>query len=197
MTDVGGEGSGLIVDSPYEVANWRPLVNWILAIPHLIVLSVLGYVTQILVVIYWLIFLVTGKLNRGLYGFMSMNLRYTARGYGFVYGFSEQYPPFEFPTQAADDGGYPPVRLELPEAPETQPRTAAANFILAIPHYIVLAVYGIGVSVVLLIAWFAVLFTGRWPEGMRDFVVRFGNYAIRVWRYAVMVDTSYPSFALD
>lgn len=195
--DATSGGSGLVVDSPYECANWRPLVNWVLAIPHMIVLSVLGYVTQLLAIIYWLIFLVTGRLNRGLYGFMAMNLRYGVRSYGFLYGFSERYPPFEFPTQAADDGAYPPIRLELPEPPEGQRRTAAANFLLAIPHYFVLAVYGIAVGVVLLIGWFAVLFTGRWPAGMRDFVVRFASYGVRVWRYVFMVDSAYPSFALD
>lgn len=198
MSDEGplSDGEGLTVDTPYEVANWRPLVNWILVIPHSIIQGVLGYVVGVVGLIYWLIFLFTGNLNRGLYGFMAMTLRYSARAYAFLYGFTERYPPFEFPTSARDDGGYPGIRLELPEPPEGASRTALANFILAIPHYFMLFVYGIVAGLMLFVAWFAVLFTGRWPRDLRGTVVKVANYAVRIWRYVVMVDTKYPSFSL-
>ena len=67
---------------------------------------------------------------------------------------------------------------------------------LAIPHYIVLVVFGIGAFVLAIIGWFAVLFTGAWPQGMRDWLVRLTNYYYRVWSYVVMVDTTYPKFGL-
>jgi hypothetical protein len=89
------------------------------------------------------------------------------------------------------------VRLDLPEPPETGSRRLALNFLLAIPHYFVLAVFGIGAFFVAVAAWFAVLFTGRWPEGMRNYLVRFSNYYYRVWLYATMVTTDYPRFGLD
>ena len=44
--------------------------------------------------------------------------------------------------------------------------------------------------------WFAVLFTGAWPRAMRDFLVRLGNYGLRVWAYVVMAVTDYPRFGL-
>lgn len=73
---------------------------------------------------------------------------------------------------------------------------AALNWILAFPHYIVMAVYGIAAMFVLVIGWFAVLFTGAWPHGMRDFLVKFGNYYMRIWVYVAMVETKYPKFGI-
>ena len=49
----------LIVDSPYELARWRPLVNWILYVPHGIILNVLRMVTGVIWFIYWLILIIT------------------------------------------------------------------------------------------------------------------------------------------
>ena len=147
--------------------------------------------------IYWLVLLFTGKLNRDLYGMMVLHERYNARASGFLLGFSEVYPPFNFKTGGADNDAYSAVTLNLPEPPETGSRKLALNFLLAIPHYIVLAIIGIGAFFVAIAAWFAVLFTGSWPEGMRGFLVRFGNYYFRVWLYATMVETEYPKFGLS
>ncbi|MEZ5243962.1 MAG: DUF4389 domain-containing protein [Acidimicrobiales bacterium] len=187
-----------VVDSPYEIANWRPLAQWVLYIPHGLILQALRAVESVVFLVYWLVFLFTGKLNPGLYGFLGMYERYSSRANGFLVGFSETYPGFDFTQGPADNGAYPPIRLHLPELPPVDPpRKAAANILLAIPHYIVIAVFGIGAVVVAVIAWFAVLFTGRWPEGMRDFLVRFANYYYRVWAYVSMVrPTEYPRFGL-
>ena len=55
---------------------------------------------------------------------------------------------------------------------------------------------GIGVYFAILIAFFAVLFTGKWPEGLRDFVVKFFRWATRVNAYVLLRD-EYPPFSLD
>ena len=185
-----------VVDSPYEVARWRPLVNWLLFIPHAIVLYGLRVLAGVVGFVYWLVLLFTGNLNRSLYGMMVLYERYNARASGFLVGFSEEYPPFDFRTGGDDNDAYRPVTLNLPEPPETGSRMLALNFLLAIPHYIVIAVIGIGVFFVAIAGWFAVLFTGRWPEGMRRFLVRFSNYYYRVWLYATMVTAEYPRFGL-
>ncbi len=189
-------GDHYVVDSPYEVARWRPLVHWLLFVPHGIILYALRTVACAIGFVYWVVLLVTGKLNRGLYGMMVMYERYSARATGHLVGFSEVYPPFDFRAGGADNDAYPPIRLELPEPPETASRKIALNFLLAIPHYVVIVVLGIGVALAAVAAWFAVLFTGRWPQGMRDFIVRFNNYYYRVWLYAMMVETEYPKFGL-
>lgn len=198
MTDVPASPRGdyLVVDSPYEVAQWRPLVNFILAIPQLVIASALVRVANIVFVVYWLAFLFTGKLNRGMYSLMTMSERYNERSTGFLVGWSETYPPFDFTPGPADDGAYPPITLDLPDPPDEVPRSAALNILKAIPHYVVIFVYAIAAVVVAVIAWFAVLFTGSWPRSMRDFLVRFTNYYYRVWVYVTMVETTYPKFGL-
>lgn len=186
----------LVVDSPYELERWRPLVNWVLFIPHGVILYALRALSQVVFLVYWLMFIFTGKLHPGLYGLMVMYERYNARAGGFLVGWSTVYPPFEFISDAADNNGYPAVRLNLPSVAESVPRSAALNLFKAIPHYIVLFVFLIGAAVVAVIGWFAVLFTGAWPQGMRGFLVRVSNYQYRIWAYVTMVQNDYPAFGL-
>ena len=186
----------LVVDSPYDVARWRPLVNWVLYIPHGIILYALQILARMVFFVYWLMFLFTGKLHPGLYNVMVMYERYNARAGGYLVGFSELYPPFDFAITTADNGAYPAIRLNLPAVPESMPRSAALNILKAIPLYIVLMIYYIGAVVVAVLGWFAVLFTGAWPQGMRDFLVRVSNFHFRVWTYVTMVDNTYPRFGL-
>ena len=185
-----------VVDSPYEVARWRPLVHWLLFIPHAMISYSLRSLACVVAVVYWLVLLFTGKLNRGLYGMMTLYARYDARATGYLLGFSETYPPFDFRMGGADNDAYRPVTLDLPEPPESGSRKLALNFVLAIPHYIVLIVYMAAALVVAVIGWFAVLVTGAWPRSLRDFLVRVSNYYYRVWLYATMVESGYPTFRL-
>ncbi len=197
MSDGAATGGDLlVVDSPYQLANWRPLVHWVMYIPHAIILNALRAVAGVVFVIYWVALLVTGRLHPGMYGLLAMYERYEMRAGGFLLGYTEIYAPFDFDTRAGDNGAYLPIRVNLPEPPESTPRVAALNFILAIPHYIVLLVFGIAAFVVAIIGWFAVLFTGAWPQAMRDFLVKVGNYYLRVWVYVAMVETKYPRFGL-
>ena len=128
----------LVVDSPYELSRWRPLVNWVLYIPHAIILYALQILGRAVFVVYWLMLVFTGRLHPGLFGVMAMYERYNARAGGFLLGYSETYAPFDFNTNTADNGAYPPVRLTLPAVPESVPRSVALNVLKAIPHYIVL-----------------------------------------------------------
>lgn len=201
VTNVAGQPNGgqpyLVVESPYEVANWRPLVNWVLYIPHAIILYGLQALAGVVFLVYWLMLVFTGNLHAGMYGIMAMYERYNARASGFLVGFSETYAPFDFNSGPADNNAYPPVRLTLPAVPASVPRSAALNVLKAIPHYIVLLVFFFGAAVVGVLGWFAVLFTGKWPAGMRDFLVRVSNYQYRVWAYVVMVENTYPKFGLQ
>jgi hypothetical protein len=72
------------------------------------------------------------------------------------------------------------------------------KWFLAIPHYIVLFFLGIAAFVCVIIAWFAILFTGRYPRGMFDFVVGVGRWGLRVEAYAMLLITDkYPPFSLE
>ena len=71
------------------------------------------------------------------------------------------------------------------------------KWFLAIPHFIILLFLGIGAFFAVVIAWFAILFTGRYPRGLFDYVVGVGRWSLRVYAYAFLLVTDrYPPFEL-
>jgi hypothetical protein len=72
------------------------------------------------------------------------------------------------------------------------------KWLFAIPHFIVLFFLWIGVIVAVIVAWFAILFTGRMPRGIFDYVVGVGRWGNRVTAYALILTTDeYPPFRLS
>jgi hypothetical protein len=69
-------------------------------------------------------------------------------------------------------------------------------WLLAIPHYIVLFALGIAAFVVYIIAWFAILFTKRFPRGLFDFIVGYRRWEYRVNAYTGLLRDEYPPFSL-
>ncbi len=65
---------------------------------------------------------------------------------------------------------------------------------VGIPHGICLCVYGIGVGIALFISFWAILFTGKFPRGMFDFVVGYMRWSIRVGAYMNLLRDEYPPF---
>jgi hypothetical protein len=184
-------------DPADRVANWRPLVNWLLAIPHLAIVSVLRSVSQVLSVVSWFAIVFTGRLPVGLANFQVMYMRYYARTSTFAGFMREEYPPFAFDMTPSDPGDDPRVRVNVdPELEDRNRLTTAFRSILAIPHIVALLVLGIGLFVVLVIAFFAVLFTGRWPEGLRDYAINVLRWWLRVEAYTTLLTDQYPPFAL-
>jgi hypothetical protein len=185
-------------DPPEKIANWRPLVQWLLAIPHYAVLYGLRILSQAVALISWVLILFTGKLPDGLANVQAMYLRYSTRT-SFYAGFLvEEYPPFNFATTPADPGDVPRLRVDFhPELESRNRVTVGFRIILVIPHLIVLAFLFLAAVVVLLIAFFAVLFTGKWPEGMRNFVLGVARWSLRVQAYFALLTDVYPPFSLD
>ena len=90
------------------------------------------------------------------------------------------------------------IEIPYPDVPKDLSRgLPLVKWFLAIPHYIVLACLGIAAIVCIVIAWFAILFTGRYPRGLFDFVVGVYRWALRVEAYAFLLTTDrYPLFSL-
>jgi len=187
----------LTIDAPEKVANWRPLVNWLLAIPHFVVLYGLRILSQVIALVSWFAIVFTGALPEGLANIQVMYMRYEMRTYTYVLFMREEYPPFAFGTTATDAGEDPRVRVNFAvRLIERNRLTVAFRIILVIPHLVALLVLGIAASFVALVAFFAVLFTGRWPEGMRSFVLDVYRWYLRVQTYFLLLTDAYPPFAL-
>ena len=195
MDDFATQHVSFELDAPLELDNWRPLVQWLLAIPHLIITSALGTLQQALGVVSVFTVLFTRQVPRGIYDLQVMALRYTTRVSVYAGFMHAQYPKFEFATSTADPGG-DPARVDVERTTEWQTKNAF-NWFLAIPHYVVLFVYGIAAAVLWFLNLFIVLFTGRWNAGHRNFIVKVLRYQVRVYAYALMLRNEYPSFSLS
>lgn len=187
----------LQLDAPPEVANWRPLVHWILDIPHLFVANVLSNVANVLSVISWFIIVFTGRLPDGIARFQCMILRYEARTYSYLIFLREPYPPFEF-EMTTTDPRTDPLRVDITPQLENRNRlTVGLRFLWIIPILIFTVLVLIATFFAVLVAFFAVLFTGRWPAGLRQFVINSSRLVLRVSAYSRLLVDDYPPFALN
>lgn len=185
------------LNAPLKIANWRPLVHWLLAIPHMVVASVLGQVGGVLAIISWVAIVVTGRMPEGLANFLCLVLRYQARAYSYVFWLREPYPAFEFSMTATDPGG-DPLRVDLPAQLEGRNRvTVGLRLLWAIPIAVYYAVVAFAAIVALVLAFFVILFTGRWPEGMRRFVLAVAQLGVRFNSYMYLLTDDYPPFSIS
>jgi len=184
-------------DAPERIARWRPLVHWLLAIPHMIILYALGIVSGIVVFISWFAGVITGRIPEGLQSVVVMTSRYSARLSTYLMFLRAEYPPFAFSTEFADPGT---DRVRFDVVPQIEGRSRLTIFfrgILLIPLMIVGFFLAIALYVVMIIAFFAVLILGRWPSGLRDFAVGFTRWQTRVNAYANLLTDDYPPFGLS
>ena len=104
----------------------------------------------------------------------------------------DRYPSTDERQSLRLDIPYPDARADLNRW------LPLVKWFLAIPHYIALFFLGIAALVCVIIAWFAILFTGRYPRGLFDFVVGVGRWSVRVQAYAFLLSTDrYPPFSLN
>ncbi len=185
------------VETPDKIENWRPLVQWLMAIPHIVVLYVLAVVGGVVAIISWFSIVFTGKLSEGLANTQSMVLRYNMRTMAFAGFLHEEFPPFDFTATAAEPGGTP-VSVDFTPALEDRNRlTVGLRFLWAIPAWIFLMIIFLVAEILWFIAFFAVLFTGSWPDGLRGFVVKALRLGVKVNAYGMLLTDEYPPFSLD
>jgi hypothetical protein len=180
------------VEYPETLSRWKIFVKWLLAIPHLIIVYLLQGVASILVLIAFFAILFTKKWPRGLFDFTVQIQRWTANTFAYAFLlFRDEYPPF-----GGEAGAYP-LTLEIDYDDNLSRGMIFVKWLLAIPHFIALFVLEAVGFVVVVIAFFAILFTGRYPRGLFDLVVGIVRWYWRVYAYAVFLMTDrYPPFSL-
>ncbi len=117
--------------------------------------------------------------------------RFTARVAAYGALLTDRYPSTVEEQAIHLDLDYPDVEKQLNRW------LPLVKWFLVIPHLIVLFFLFIGAAFAVVIAWFAILFTGRYPRGLFDYVVGVGRWALRVSAYATLLLTDrYPPFSL-
>ena len=179
-----------------QIARWRPLVQWLLAIPQLLIAAALGQVRNILTLISFFTVLFTKHIPRSLFDMIAMTYRYEWRTTSYAFFLREDYPPFDFQPAASDDGVDPHTMVTL-TYPETLNRWAPLyKWFLAIPHFVVLVGLIVAAVFVVLAGFFAVVFFGKYPAGLRNFLVGVARYNLRLQAYVGLLNDQYPPFAL-
>jgi hypothetical protein len=119
-------------------------------------------------------------------------LRFENRVAVYVALMDDRYPSTDEHQGVALDFPYPDARQDLNRW------LPLVKWLLAIPHYIVLAFLWLGALIAVIVAWFAILFTGRYPRGLFDYVLGVFRWTNRVAGYAfVLVTDRYPPFQLS
>jgi hypothetical protein len=190
------------------------LVKWVLAIPHFFLLFFLWIAFLAVSVVAFFAILFTGRYPRGMFDFNVGVMRWSWR-VGF-YSYSalgtDQYPPFTL----ADVPDYP-AHLEV-EYPQSLSRglVLVKSWLLALPHLLIVGVFvgggsaaasGSGtqwvalsgglIGLMVFIAGVVLLFTGKYPRTIYDFVLGMNRWAYRVGAYAALMTDEYPPFRLD
>jgi hypothetical protein len=202
-----------------SLSRWLWLVKWLLLIPHYVVLFFLWVAFVVVTVIAFFAILFTGRYPRSLFDFNLGVLRWSWRVnyYGYWALGTDRYPPFTL----ADVPDHP-AHLDVAYPERLSRGLIFVKWLLAIPHFLVVSIFvggglwlgtrgggtddawdnggSAGVSLVgllVLIAGIVLLFTGRYPKPIYDFLLGMDRWALRVTPYVALMTDRYPPFRLD
>ena len=160
----------------------------ILVVPIAIVLCAIG---EILFIPALLMLVARRKYPRWWFDFSRELLAFQNRVGVYLALMDDRYP-------STDEAQSVHLELPVPDGARLNRWLPLVKWLLAVPHYIVLAVLFIGAVLAVIAAWFAILFTGRFPRALFDYLVGVGRWSNRVTAYAfVLVTDEYPPFRLQ
>jgi len=176
------------VDYPDRLNRLSTALRIFWIIPILIVFDVLGSILFAPV----LLMLVFRKKYPAWWFDWNLQLsRFQARVCAYFLLLRDEYP-------STDEEQAVHLEIDPPQAETLNRWLPMVKWFLAIPHFVVLFFLAIAAFVVTIIAWFAILLTGKYPEGMHGFVVGVARWGYRVSGYAFLLTTDrYPPFSLD
>jgi hypothetical protein len=177
------------VDHQPEYRRLLPLVKWFLAIPHYIVLVFLfaGAFFAILFAAFAVLF--TRRYPEGLFGFVAGVYRWTWRLSAYLLLMADPYPPFSL----GEEPEYP-ARIEIGYPGEMDRWRPFVQWLLAIPYLLVANILQNLAWILAFFAFFTILFTKRFPEGMFRIAVVSIRWTLRGNAYAHFLVTRYPPF---
>jgi ABC-type uncharacterized transport system YnjBCD permease subunit len=181
----------------HHITRWRPLVQWLLAIPHLLIANALRTLRQVLTLISLFTVLFTERIPRPLFDMIAMTYRYEWRTFSYAMFLHDDYPPFDFNPAAADDGVESHTNLSFAYSERLNRWKPLYKWVLAIPHYVVLVALVIAGAFAFIGGFFAVLITAQYPEAIRDFLVGIQRYTLRVEAYVGLLTDEYPPFRIS
>jgi hypothetical protein len=153
-----------------------------------------GYAVGGVSILFWpvmLMILFRRKYPRWWFDFNLELLKFSTRVGAYFCLLTDKYP-------STDEEQSVHVTLEYPDATRLNRWLPLVKWFLAIPHYIVLIVLSLVGLALLILGWFAVLFTGKFPRGIHEFLVSLTRWSIRVQAYALFLTTDeYPPFSFD
>ena len=203
------------IDVQRQVANRNRLTvafRLVLAIPHLLLVGgiglgfalksgngdltssaggetgLLGAVAYILAIVSWFTIVIGGSHITAIRQYTTFYLRWRVRAMAYLMLLEDRYPPF-------GDATYP-ASLTFVDAEGARNRlTVGFRLILIIPHLIVVGLLGLAWWVTSFVAWFVILFSGNYPQGLYDFGVGVLRWFIRVEAYLLLLVDEYPPFS--
>ncbi|WP_322796721.1 DUF4389 domain-containing protein [Tepidiforma sp.] len=184
---------GLDVDPAASQSRLTILFRIILAIPHLLIVGVLGALVQVLVILSWFVIIVTGRMPASFASLILNTLHWAARVNAYTFLLTGRYPPFAFGPDAAY-----PVRFWGEAQLEGRSRlTVFLRLILVIPHYLVLYILQIIANILLFIGWVVGIFIGRIPGAIHNYLAGYYRWTMRVAAYMALLTDRYPPFSLS
>jgi hypothetical protein len=158
----------------------------LLALPHLVWLTLWGIAALLAAVLNWVATLVASASPQFLHRFLAAYLRYQLHVAAYLYLIGNPFPGF-----TGAEGSYP-IELRVAERARQNRWSVLFRVVLALPALLLASVYGSLVFTVAVLGWFAALFTGRMPLGLRNAGALALRYSAQTYGYLFLVTGAYP-----